>query len=180
MTRFKARANLQALHGARERELVGRLDDEVDVVPLHGEVNEAEAKPGAAALEGAPQLTKAAMRAEVPDFLPHSRGDVQRAAGETGTRAMNDVSSRALALPPRTLSCTAPERKRKLLLPCDHVRSVRGGSDMTVSAQEGWRSDVQSTSASPARLSAMPGSHRSRRFDARDVGLLGAENAGGT
>ena len=123
-------ANLQALHGARERELVGRLDDEVDVVPLDREVNEAEAEPGAAAFESAPQLPKAAMRAKVPHFLPHARGDVQRAAAETGPRAMNDVPSRALALPPCTLSCTTPERKRKLLLFCDHARSVRGGSDM--------------------------------------------------
>src|SRR6266478_3002604 len=123
-------ANLQALHGARERELVGCLDDEVDVVPLHGEVNEAEAEPGAAAFESAPQLAKAAMRAKVPDFLPHARGHVQRAAAETGTRAMSDVASRALALPPCTLSCTAPERKSKLLLFCDHPRSVRAGSDM--------------------------------------------------
>ncbi len=123
-------ANLQALHGARERELVRRLDDEVDVIPLNGEVNEAEAEPGAAAFESAPQLPKAAMRAKVPHFLPHARGDVQRAAAETGPRAVNDVASHALALPPRTLARAAPERKRKLLLFCDHARSVRGGSDM--------------------------------------------------
>ena len=139
-------ANLQALHGARERELVGRLDDEVDVVPLHGEVNEAEAKPGATAFESAPQLTKAAMRAKVPNFLPHARGHVQRAAAETGTRAMNDLASRALALPPCTLARTAPERKRKLLLLCDHVRSLRGGSDMD-SHDAGWGGEADPMSA---------------------------------
>ena len=149
-------ANLQALHGARERQLVGRLDDEVDVVPLNGEVNEPEAEPGTPPFESAPQLTKATMRAKVPHFLPHARGDVQRAAAETRTRSMSDVASRALALPPCTFSRAAPERKRKLLLFCDHARSVRAGSDIEavsdVSGLEcqrcpqtapGWRSKIR-------------------------------------
>ena len=132
--------NLQPLHGARERELVGRLDDEVDVVPLNGKVDEAEAEPGTAAFESAPQLAKTAMRAKVPHFLPHACGHVQRAAAETGPRAVNDVASHALALPPRALARAAPERKRKLLLFCDHAQSVRGGSDMAATTQAGLRS----------------------------------------
>jgi len=65
-----------------QRELVGRLDDEVDVVPLNGRSGmEAEVEPGAPAFESAPQLTKAAMRAKVPHFLPHARGDVATRRG---------------------------------------------------------------------------------------------------
>jgi len=151
----------------------------VDVVPLNGEVNEAEAEPGAAAFEGAPQLTKAAMRAKVPHFLPHARGHVQRAAAETGTRAMNDVASRALALPPCTFACTAPERKRKLLLFCDHLRSVRAWSDISDTTQygchdSGWceanpmsafSNDLPASTESPARFSPMPDARPGSGFD---------------
>jgi len=71
-------ADGESLHAARKRLFVGRLDQEVDVVPLHGEVHEPRAEPLSRGCEGALDDGETAPAAEVPYVSAHSQRDIDR------------------------------------------------------------------------------------------------------
>ena len=68
--------DLEALHRAGQRLRIGGFYDAVDVVPLHGELHQAEAEALAAAGKGPAQRAEAPVRAEVPHFPAHAERDV--------------------------------------------------------------------------------------------------------
>ena len=71
-------ADAQPLHAPCERPLIRRLDDQVDMVPLHGEVDQAEPEAVAAALEALADAGEAPLGAQIPDVRPHPPGHVHR------------------------------------------------------------------------------------------------------
>ena len=89
--------HLEAFHCPPEGYGIGRLDDAVHVVALHGEVDQAEAESFAPSRKRALESAKAPMRAEVPDFRPDPHGDVERAATKLPSRAVRHVLARRLA-----------------------------------------------------------------------------------
>src|SRR5262249_55601019 len=81
-------ADGHALDGAGERAGVARLDDEVDVVVLDGELGHTRVEPDARGEERALEDAKAPAAAELPHVLFHPKGDVQ---GEARVDAPGEV-----------------------------------------------------------------------------------------
>ena len=119
--------DLEALHGAAQCLRVGSLDDAVNVIALHRELHQAEAKAFAPAGKGPAQRAEAAMRAEVPHFPAHAERDVQRAFPETLARTMRNVRARRLALATGTLARAAPLKIRQFLVSYLHERDRKQG-----------------------------------------------------
>jgi hypothetical protein len=101
-------ADLEALHGSAELDVVGRLDDEMDVVALDGEMDEAKSETGAPFGEGALERAEAAVRAEVPDFAADSDGDVEGLPAESLALSMRDLWAGMLALAAGAAALAAP------------------------------------------------------------------------
>src|SRR5262249_27996105 len=95
-------ADGHALDGAGERAGVARLDDEVDVVVLDGELGHTRVEPDARGEERALEDAKAPAAAELPHVLFHPKGDVQ---GEARVDAPGEVRYARiwLARPPQAL-----------------------------------------------------------------------------
>ena len=106
---------------ARPSATTSGADDHVDVVALDGEVDEAETEPLATPREGALEGAEASMRAQVPDFPPHTHRDVQRAPTELAALAMRDVFARRLPLATGAFPGAAPVGERELLLDRFHA-----------------------------------------------------------
>src|SRR5207248_11744620 len=117
---------------------VRRLDDQVDVVALHGELEQPEPEPLAAARERALQRPEAPVRAEVPDLPAQADGDVHGGFAELRTRPVRDVRLRRHAFPPRSRTRATPGAKRKILLSRTHGASVPRGSDIVCPARSEW------------------------------------------
>src|SRR5262245_20150225 len=73
-------ANAERLHHAGERRNPARLDEHVDVVPLHGEIGEARIAPLQAQVERALEHPETPTAAKVPHLGPHAHGDMERLA----------------------------------------------------------------------------------------------------
>jgi hypothetical protein len=66
------------LQPAREPHRIVSLDDQVKVIPLHGEVDQAEARAIASFRECRRELAEAAAATKVPHMRQHAPGDVHR------------------------------------------------------------------------------------------------------
>jgi hypothetical protein len=71
-------ADGQPLQTARELFRVGRLDDQLDVVPLYREVDQAESGAIATIGESGCELSEGAPASQVPHMWEHAPGDVNR------------------------------------------------------------------------------------------------------
>jgi hypothetical protein len=109
-------AHLQALHRAPERDSVRSLYDQVDVVALDREVDEAEAETLASPRECALDGAETAVGAEIPDFPAHAQGDMKRSATEFRARRVRNVLARRSSLPACAAAGATPERKSEVLL----------------------------------------------------------------
>lgn len=84
-------ADGEALHAAGKSALVGRLNDQVQVVAQHGKVDEPEAAALASARKGTAERAEAELAAQVPDLGPDAQRDVDwKASGEGRPAAMGD------------------------------------------------------------------------------------------
>ena len=113
--------HLEALHRAAQRDVVGRLDDQVHVVPLNREVDQAESEPRAPPRKRPAQRAKTAMAAQVPDFPADPDGDVQSGATESAPRPVRYVATRRFSLSSRAFTRAAPLAERQLWLLDAHV-----------------------------------------------------------
>jgi len=121
---------------------------EVQVVALDRELHEPEPEPLAAALEGSLDRPEAPVRAKVPHFPAHARGDVQGAPAELPARDVRNILAQGLPLPASPAPGAAPEGE--VLLDRVHVRSVRGGSDTAARPKSPLR-HARHAPAAPAR-----------------------------
>ncbi len=70
--------NVQSLHAARERLLVVRLDEKMQMIALHRVFDDLKFGARARGLKGALQNAKAIDLPEIANVIEHSRGDVYR------------------------------------------------------------------------------------------------------
>src|SRR5438128_7274905 len=138
-------AHFEALHRAGEGLGIGRLDDHVNVVPLHRKVHQAEAEALAPSREGPLQRAKAAVRPQIPHFAADAQSDVQRAFAELLPRAMRDVGAGRLAPASGALARATPGSERKLLLCVLHCAMVAEGSDIASPGRGVWAMSAFST-----------------------------------
>ena len=68
------------LHPHRERLAIGRLADQVEVIPLHGEVRQAKRRLVLRGLERLRERPEGLLPTQAPYLGPHPIGDVNRAA----------------------------------------------------------------------------------------------------
>jgi hypothetical protein len=68
----------ESLQTAREMHRIGRLHDQVEVISLHGEVDQPEASAIASFGECRQELAEAAAAAKVPHVRQHAPGHVDR------------------------------------------------------------------------------------------------------
>src|SRR6266545_5739914 len=102
-------ADAEALHALPEGRLVGGLDDEVDVIALHGELTNAHGEPVRSREDGLAEYGEAAPRAEVPDVREHPQGDLHgEGCAQDGTPSVGDPRLGPLGLATGTLAGTAP------------------------------------------------------------------------
>lgn len=74
-------ADAEALHGARKRDRAFGLDDEMQVIPLDGVVDDANAETLAGVAQGGLDHLRATIAAEVADPRLEPHGDVHRVSG---------------------------------------------------------------------------------------------------
>ena len=141
-------AHLEPLHRPPERDLVGRLDDEVEVIALHREMNEPEAEADAPQLERARNRPEAAVRPQVPDLAPHPAGDVQRCFVKRRPRAMRHLRARRPALAARPAARASPGLEVEADLH-GHSSTMNGGSDNRARGGHPARPAVQAWDVRP-------------------------------
>jgi hypothetical protein len=109
-------ADGKALHAARESARAICLCNDVDVRPLHRELDDPETEALAAELEGGTQGAGCARRAKVPDVRAQAHGDVDRVvAGDARASDVRDAGGRkALAAGAGTRPAPASEVEGKL------------------------------------------------------------------
>jgi hypothetical protein len=123
-------ADPEPLHAAHQPFAVARLDEQVDMVPHDGEVNETEVPAPATCPHRAAQPAEAAPRAKVPDATGHAPRAVHwKTRREHGPRQMSDTLADAPigARPscPFALSTARAEDERALAHPRNLSRAVR-------------------------------------------------------
>src|SRR4051812_41843889 len=90
----------------------------MNVIPLHGVVDEAEARAVLPGLERAPEHRHATLRAEVRNGAGRTQGDVDRVpAVELGAGLMGDASSEPLRLATSASPGAPPGSKHHVELP---------------------------------------------------------------
>jgi hypothetical protein len=110
-------ADAQPLHAAGERLVAVGLDDQVDVVALDGELNEAHPEPPAGCRERVAQATPGPAAAEVPDLVSHSQRDVDRhRLAEARPRFVRDQRTHALRLAPGAIATSTAVGETELEL----------------------------------------------------------------
>jgi hypothetical protein len=107
----------EPLHAPRQRLLARRLGDQVNVVALHRDVDEAGAEPILRAPQRTHQTIERTPRAEAP----HVGCDLERhqhrlAAGERGSRHVRHTGARSDRLPPRSGPLASASMEGQLLL----------------------------------------------------------------
>jgi hypothetical protein len=110
-------AHEQALHPARERFLVVRLGDQVDVVRLQGVLGEAEAESLASGAERALDLRTGGATPEARQARAQTHGDVDgMASRQLLPRAVRHTASRTGALAACSATTAAPRTELELPL----------------------------------------------------------------
>jgi len=105
------------LHPASETDLVNCLDDEMQVIALHREVDEPEAAPLPPTRKGATEGPEAPAAAQIPDLGPDAQGDMHRKPRrQLLARVVRHARARlATRMSARASPAAQAEPKRKLL-----------------------------------------------------------------
>ncbi len=121
-------AHAQALHAARKRDRVARLDDEMDVVALHREADDAQIAPFVRSAQRRADDAEASAAPQVPDVIAYAQRDVHREARrKPGSRPVGDAGAFSLRLSTRAGTAAAPSAEREGELRCAVARHLDWG-----------------------------------------------------
>jgi hypothetical protein len=105
-------AHTESLHGPPEGDLVIRLDEEMEVIGLDREVDDARAESITRPTQGASDGRVDAMAAQIGDAADDARGDMDgKSRLEARPSAMRHLGSIALRLAARPAPATTPGRR---------------------------------------------------------------------